>query len=457
MKHDRRAFLRRAGLATLGTTVSSSAASAAAQSEASAVHAAGAEPRGGRYDFNTLPSRIGIDSTKWDHQIKLYGRDHIDVGMGIADMDFAQAPCITRALMDRVQKDNLGYMTVPDSYYESIASWNKRRYGLEINPKTIVNSAAVHPSIIAALRAFSPPGTRVLMPCPSYSGFYSDLRRANVLPADVPLAVKNEQFSMDFEALERAMTYDTHALILCNPQNPTGNVWSKSDLLTLGELCLKHRVVVLADEVHCDFIHAGHRYTPFASLPNEAVVRNSITFKSAAKSFNLAGAKAAYFFTTNQEYRDRIMLWHRDEMSTFGMVAHRAAYTEGDAWLDQLSAYIDANMTFVADYMAKHIPLVKMAKPQGTYLAWLDVSALVERVGARGMAEKANRERNPATTPITPSHIMEKWFVEHAKVQMNPGGGFGTGGAERMRMNCGTSRKMLELALGNVAAALRAV
>jgi cystathionine beta-lyase len=144
-------------------------------------------------------------------------------------------------------------------------------------------------------------------------------------------------------------------------------------------------------------------------------------------------------------------------MSTFGMVAHRAAYTDGDAWLDQLSPYLDANMALVADYVAKHIPLVKMAKPQGTYLAWLDVSVVTERVGARGQAEKANRERDPATTPMTPSHIMEKWFIEHAKVQMNPGGNFGTGGEERMRMNCGTSRKMLELARGNIAAAVRAV
>lgn len=448
---DRRSFFRTAGLAVAGTVAPSIGGAAPLALPP------GVEPANGRYDFDTLPDRIGTDSTKWDQQFKRFGRDHVDVGMGIADMDFAHAPCITRALMDRVQRDNGGYLTVPDSHVESIVSWNKRRYGLTIAPNTVVHSAAVHPAIIATLRAFNPPGSRVLMPCPSYSGFYSDIRIVGCKPADVPFTLKDGRYAMDFDGLERAMAHDTHTLILCNPQNPTGNVWSKDDLMTLGELCLRHRVVVLADEIHCDFMNGGAKYTPFASLPNEAVVRNSITFKSASKSFNLAGLKCAYFFSTNPDYLARIKAWHRDEITTLGMVAHRAAYTDGDAWLDQLRAYNDANLTFVADYVAKHIPLIKMVKPQATYLAWLDVSAVVEKVGARAKAEEANRQRDPALAPITPSHIMETWFVEHAKVQLNPGGGFGTGGAERMRMNCGTSRKMLELALGNLANALRHV
>jgi cystathionine beta-lyase len=413
--------------------------------------------RGGRFDFDTLPNRIGTDSTKWDQQIKLYGRDHVDVGMGIADMDFSPAPCITTAILERVQRENWGYMTMPESHVQSIVAWNKRRYALEVDPKTVVHSPAVHPALIATLRAFSPPGTRVLMPCPSYSGFYSDIRFVGCKPADVPFRLKDGRYAMDLDALERTIAHDTHSLILCNPQNPTGNVWSKDDLMAVGEICLKRRVVVLADEIHCDFVHAGHSYTPFASLPDEAVVRNSITFKSASKSFNLVGTKCAYFFSTNPDYLSRVRAWHRDEITTLGMVAHRAAYTEGDAWLDQLRTYLDGNLTFVADYVARNIPLVTMAKPQGTYLAWLDVSAVAEKVGARTQAEQANRQRDAALAPLTPSHIMEKWFVEHARVQLNPGGGFGTGGEERMRMNCGTSRKMLEKALGNIAAAVRAI
>ena len=448
MSQDRRTFLRTAGL-TLGSAFTPGL-------PAGALHAAGA-PDGSRYDFDTVPSRVGIDSTKWDEQIRLYGREHMDVGMGIADMDFALAPFITRAMVDRIQRDNFGYMTAPASNIESIVAWNRRRYGLEIDPKTIVGSPAAHPAIVAALRAFSPPGSRVLMPCPSYSGFYSDIRFVGCTPADVPFTLREGRYSMDFEALERTIAHDTHALILCNPQNPTGNVWSKDDLLTLGRICLQHRVVVLSDEIHCDFVHAGHTYTPFASLPDEAVVRNSITFKSASKSFNLIGTKYAYFFTTNPDYQVRIMRWHRDEVNTLGMVAHRAAYTEGDAWLDQLRTYIDANMAFVDDYVRTRIPLVKMVKPQGTYLAWLDVSALVEKVGARETAAERNRTRDRSLAPLTPSNIMQQWFIDQAKVQLNAGGAFGTGGQERMRMNCGTSRRTLEKALGNIAAAVRTV
>lgn len=464
MTHDRRSFLRNAGLTALAGAVGAGPASAGSPGAAVGAIAGeplapGVEPHDGKYDFDTLATRIGFETTKWDEQRRRFGADHVDVGMGIADMDFQTAPCITRALLDRIQRgDNWGYLTTPQSHVDSIVAWNKRRYGLDIDPKTIVHSPAVHPAIIATLRAFSPPGSRVLMPCPSYSGFYSDLRVVRVTPADVPFKIGADgRAAMDLERLERTIAHDTHTIIVCNPQNPTGNVWSKEDLLAVGELCLKHRVVVLADEIHCDFINAGHTYTPFASLPNEAVVRNSITFKSASKSFNLAGAKCAYFFSTNPDYLARIKAWHRDEITTLGMVAHRAAYTDGDAWLDQLRAYNDANLAFVADYVAKNIPLLKVVKPQGTYLGWVDVSAVVEKVGAREAAAKANKDRDPALAPITPSHIMEKWFIDHAKVQLNPGGGFGTGGEERMRMNCGTSRKMLTLALSNLATALRSV
>ena len=450
---DRRTFLRSAGLTAFAGAVSASTGTAAALPSA----APGAEPANGKYDFDTIHDRIGTDCTKWDRQIQLYGRDHVDAGMGIADMDFSPAPCITRALMARVERDNWGYTTIPDSHVESIVKWNKRRYGLDIDPSWVVNSPAVHPSIIATLRAFSPPGTKVIMPSPSYSGFYSDLRVTGLTPVDVPFKVKDGHFTMDLEGIERAISHDTHTLILCNPQNPTGNVWSKDDLMAVGEICLRRRVVVLSDEIHCDFVHKGHTYTPFASLSNEAVVRNSITFKAASKSFNLAAMKCAYFFTNNADYRARIKAWHRDEISTLGMVAHRAAYTDGDAWLDQVRPYLDANLTFVEDYIGKNIPLIKMVKPQGTYLAWLDVSAVVDKVGARALTAEANKTRDPSLVPLTPSHIMETWFVEHAKVQMNPGGGFGTGGQERMRMNCATNRKTLQLALGNLASAVRSL
>lgn len=446
---NRRAFLRNAGLTAVAGAVSSNVPLAAAAGTALAAN--------GTFDFDTPYNRLGTDCTKWDRATAIYGKGNIVAGMGIADMDFKSAPCITKALQERIQHENWGYLTTPASHVDSIINWNKKRYNLEIKPEWLMHSPSVHPAILSVLRVFSPPGSKILVQTPTYNGFFSDIRQVGCKAEESPLKVVNGQFQMDFEDLERRIGPDTNTLILCNPQNPTGNVWSKDDLMAVGEICLRRRVVVLADEIHCDFVHAGNKYTPFATLPNEAVVRNSVTFKSASKSFNLVGTKCAYFFSTNPEYLARIRAWHREEITTLGMVAHRAAYTEGDAWLDQLRTYIDGNMTFVADYVAKNIPLVRMVKPQGTYLAWLDVSAVVDKVGARAAAEQQNRQRDPALSPLTPSHVMEKWFVEHARVQLNPGGGFGTGGAERMRMNCGTSRKMLERALGNIASALRAV
>src|SRR5262245_22975659 len=265
---DRRAFLRSAGLTALAGAVNTSSAAA---EPAEPTLATGVEPASGRYDFDTVHDRVGTDCTKWDQQIKLYGRDHVDVGMGIADMDFPSAPCITRALLDRIQRDNWGYLTMPDSHYESIVGWNKRRYGLDIDRKWIVNSPAVHPAIIATLRAFSPPGTKVLVPSPAYSGFYGDIRVVGCKAEDVPPKLSSDgRYSLNFDELERRIDHDTHTIIVCNPQNPTGNVWSKEDLLAIGEICLKRRVVVLADEIHCDLITKGNKYTPFASLPNEA-------------------------------------------------------------------------------------------------------------------------------------------------------------------------------------------
>jgi cystathionine beta-lyase len=446
---DRRAFLRGAGLTALAGAVGTGPGVAAPARDP------GAPPPDERFDFDTLANRIGTDCTKWDQQITLYGRDHLDVGMGIADMDFEPAPCITRALTERIQRDNWGYLTMPHSQVESIVAWNKDRYGLEIDPRWVVHSPAVHPAIIATLRAFSPPGSKVLVPSPAYSGFYSDIRIVRCKAEDSPMKLANGRYSFDFDDLERRIDHDTHTLILCNPQNPTGNVWSRDDLRTIGEICLRRRVVVLADEIHCDFVTRGNTYTPFASLADAAIVRNSITFKSASKSFNLSAMKVAYIFSTNPDYLARVREYLRDEINTLGMVAHRAAYTEGHAWLDQLLVYNDANLTFVENYVRRNIPLIRMVKPQGTYLAWIDVGAVMDRIGATALAEEANERRDPNLQPLTPVHMAERWFVQHAKVQMNPGASFGTGGERWMRMNCGTSRKMLELALGNLAVALR--
>jgi cystathionine beta-lyase len=445
---NRRSFLKNAGMTALVGAVGGGAAAPLAAAELFA-------PSGSAYDFDTVYNRVGTDCTKWDRQIAIYGKDHIAVGMGIADMDFKVAPLITKALVERIHHENYGYLTIPASHVESIVNWNKRRYGLEVRPEWLLQSPSVHPAILSVLRTFSPPGSKVIVQSPTYNAFYTDIRDVGCTASENPLKLVNGRYAMDFEDLERRIDHYTNTLILCNPQNPTGNCWSREDLTTLGEICTRRRVIVLADEIHCDFVRKGVKYTPYASLNDEKIVMNSVTFKSASKSFNLAAMKCAYMFTTNPDYLARIKAaGHREDINTLGMIAHRAAYDECSDWLDQLLPYIDGNLDYVDTFIRSNMPLVKFVKPQGTYLAWLDVSGVVDKIGAKAIAAEANRKKDTAAASVTPETIVERYLVEHAKVQMNAGSSYGYGSAGRMRMNCGTSRKLLEVALTNMASAL---
>lgn len=448
---NRRGFLRNAGLTALAGAVGAGVAPSVATADTIAP-----EPANGRYDFDTVYNRVGSDCVKWDQQIGKYGKENIAVGMGIADMDFKAAPAITRALLERIQHENWGYLDLPRSYIDSIVTWNKRRYGVEIKPDLIMHAAGVHPALISALRAFSPPGSKVLVQTPTYNAFFTDIELVGCKAEESPLKLVNGRYSMDFEDLERRISHDTNTLILCNPQNPTGNCWTREDLTTLGEICTRRRVVVLADEIHCDFIMRGQKYTPYSTLDKRDIVMNSITFKSGSKSFNLAASKCAYMYSDNPDYMATVKATgHRQDLNTLGVVAARAAYNEGGEWLDQVVSYIDGNHDYVEKFVSANMPLVKCVKPQGTYLAWLDVSQVIDKIGAKQLAEEANRTRAASAAVVTPAAMVERYFVKSAKVQMNPGSSYGVGGEGRMRMNIGTSRKLVELALNNLATALQ--
>jgi cystathionine beta-lyase len=425
---------------------------------AAAAAAVAAEPVNGKYDFDTPYNRFGTDSTKYDQQIRVYGKDSVQVGMGIADMDFRAAPAITKALMERMQHENWGYLDMGGSmgraFNENIIAWNKKRYGLTVNPESVVITTGVHPGLIAALKTFCPPGSKVLLNTPTYNGFYGDLTYTKTIAEEVPMRVVNGRYSIDFDEFEHHISHDTNAYILCNPQNPTGNAWSQADLMKLGEICLRRRVVVLADEIHCDWVTKGNKYTPFASLPDKAIVNNSITFKAASKSFGLAAMKCAWFFSDNMDYINRVKANNKADLTTLGMIASLAAYQGGEDWLNQCVDYVDGNHDFVQSYIAANIPMIKVAKPQGTYLAWLDVSAVCDRINAKQLAADANKGQ-PASKALTPEQIVERHFVKTAKVHMNQGASYGLGGANHMRMNIATSRKTLELALNNLASALK--
>jgi len=439
---NRRAFLRNAGLGALAVGVSGAPAAAAASVLPDD------PPRNGKFDFDTPYTRVGTNCVKWDRPANLYGKEKVAVGMGIADMDFRAAPCITHALGERMKHENWGYLDSTRPYIDSVVKWNKQRYGLTINPDHVVLTTGVHPGIIAALKTFSPPGSKVLLLSPTYNGFYGDLTYTQTKAEDSPMKLVNGRYSIDFEDFERRISHETNTFILCNPQNPTGNCWSAEDMTRLGEICLRRRVVVLADEIHCDFVSRGAKYTPFASLPNKEIVNNSITFKAASKSFSLAAMKVAWFFTDNMDYLERVKANNRADLTTVGLIANDAAINEGAEWLDQCVSYIDGNHELVESYIKTNVPMIKCVKPQGTYLSWLDVSAVMDKVGAKQQAASLSAAEKKT---ISPEQYRERWFVEHAGVHLNAGSTYGTGGAGHMRMNIATSRKTLEVALSGLA------
>jgi len=445
---NRRTFLKGAGMTALAGAVG--AGSAATVSTAAA---AGATPylKNGKYDFDTVYSRVGSDSVKWDSQIAAFG-DNVKVGMGIADMDFRAAPCIGEAMMERMKHENWGYISAEayDSYREAIADWNHDRYGYELDPASIVFATGVHPGLIATLKTFSDPGSKVLMMTPTYNGFYSDLTHSRTIKNESEMVFENGRYSIDWDDFEARMTTDTQSLLLCNPQNPTGNVWSEDDLMRIGELCLKHQVVVLADEIHADFVRAGQKFTPFASLPDKAIVDNSLSYRAITKTFSMPASKNAYWFSTNPVYLARVKKNHQAGINTLGVVANEAAYRNGRDWLDQVLPYLDANHQYVEDYLKENLPQVGYTRAQGTFLSWLHFGEIMDEVG---VVEKSAASQM-TDKPMTETQAFEAWLVGKSGIQLNDGEGYGKGSKRCMRMNIGCSRQMLSKALNGIADAI---
>ena len=437
-------------------TALAGAVGAAGAGAASTAAAASATPylKNGKYDFDTVYNRVGSASVKWDSQVAKYG-DKFKIGMGIADTDFRAAPCIAEAMAERLQHENWGYMGAEGyaKFREVIAEWNYDRYGLTVDPTTLQIATGVHPGLIASIRTLSPPMGKVLLMTPTYNGFYSDLRHTRTLKNESVMIFENNEYTVDWDDLEARMTADTHTMLLCNPQNPTGNVWSEDDLLRIGELCLKHQVIVLSDEIHMDMVRPGHKITPFASLPDKDIVNNSLSFRAITKTFSMPASKNAYWFSTNPVLLERVKKNHQAGINTLGIVANTAAYQHGQDWLDQMLVYLDANHQFVEDYIKENMPEVGYTRAQGTFLTWLHFDGIMEETGVVEKSVASQMTDNPRTA----SDLFEDWLVENSGIQLNDGRGYGAGGDRCMRMNVGCSRKVLNEALSGVRDAVRSV
>ena len=307
------------------------------------------------YDFDTIVPRRGTSSYKWDTS-----EEENTLPMWVADMDFRTTPDIIEALQERVMHGVFGYTKVPDTYYDAVVRWFGNRHRWQVDSRWIVYTSGVVPALSAIIKALTEPGDKVIVQTPAYNCFYSSIRNNGCELSANKLIYRDGRYTIDFDDLE-AKTVNPKAkiLLLCNPHNPVGRVWTPEELQRIGDICLRNKVFVVADEIHCELTYNGHNYTPFASL-SEHFQQNSVTCISPSKAFNLAGLQIANIIAANEELRRRIdhaiNINEVCDVNPFGVIATIAAYNKGGRWLDALRKYLWKNYEFLCHFFAERLP-----------------------------------------------------------------------------------------------------
>ncbi|MBE6253524.1 MAG: pyridoxal phosphate-dependent aminotransferase [Bacteroidales bacterium] len=320
------------------------------------------------YNFDECPSRQGTESVKWD----LYPGT---LPMWVADMDFRIAPEIQQALQKRLDHGVFGYELLPDSYFEVMGRWFSSRHGWEgIGRETIVPTTGVIAAYSAAIKAMTVPGDKVMVMTPCYNAFFPAIRNNKCLQQDCPLQYDGKHFIVDWDLFEK-LAADCRVLLLCNPHNPVGRVWTREELLLMAEICRRNNVFVISDEIHCELTYPGHDYTPWATLPEE-YVKNSVSCISPTKAFNIAGIQIANIYAADPEVLKKMDRAINDneccDVNVFGATALQAAYGQGGPWLDALRNYLYHNARTVCCFLEDELPGVVVPPLEGTYLMWLD-------------------------------------------------------------------------------------
>ena len=328
-----------------------------------------------KYDFDKIVQRRGTGCYKWDE-----AEEEGVVPMWVADMDFQVAPAITKVLQKRVEHGIFGYTTVGETYYNAIINWFNRRHGWKIEREWILYTSGVVPAISCAIKALTLPGENVLVQTPVYNCFFSCIRNNGCGVAENPLKRQGNTYVIDFEDFERKCADEkTTVFLLCNPHNPAGRVWRPEELTRMNEICLKHDVHVISDEIHCELIMQGFKFTPFA-IANEACIDNCVTLNSPSKSFNTAGLQIANIICKNPTWRRRINrainINEVCDVNPFGPIALEAAYNESEDWLDELNKYLWENYLILKQFFSENLPRVEVFRLEGTYLVWIDITAI---------------------------------------------------------------------------------
>ena len=389
------------------------------------------------FDFDAVISRKGTGCSKWDGVEKVFGSGDI-LPLWVADMDFAVPPAVTKKLIERSQHPIYAYNTQEESLYQTFIDWVRRRHHWEVEKEWILVAPGVVPSIILSILALSEPGNGVIIQPPVYPPFFASIKDNERVIVENPLLEQNGHYEIDFDDLEKKLADPNNKLLLfCSPHNPVGRVWTRAELSRVYELCQKYEVDVLADEIHHDLVYEGHRHTVFASL-GEPAGKQSVTFMAASKTFNIAGLNFSFIVVPCQRRRNLIRSWftrlHLNRGNLFGVAATETAYREGEAWLDSLLPYLAQNADVLVDFIQSRLPKIKVSKPEGTFLAWLDFRAY-----------------------FTSARELEEFLVYKAKVGLNPGKNFGRQGEGFARINFATQRSVLLEGLTRIEKALQAL
>ena len=386
------------------------------------------------YDFDEVIDRRNTDCLKYDFAVQR-GRPKDVLPFWVADMDFSIAQEIEDALVKRCQHGIFGYSEATDGYFAALQNWYLKHFNWQVQRPWLIKTPGVVFALAMAVKAFTEPGDGVLVQQPVYYPFTEVIRDNDREVVDAPLALVNGHYEIDFADLEQKLANPKVKLMfLCSPHNPVGRVWTKEELLKVGDLCLKYNVITVSDEIHSDFVWDNNVHTPFATL-GEEYQQNCIVCTAPSKTFNLAGLQVSNIFIPNQKlrraFRKQIDAAGYSQLNTLGLVACQAAYTYGEEWLTQVKAYIRSNITFVDDYLKQNLPQIKMLPIEGTYLVWLDCSAL-------GMTAD---ER-------------EQWLWHEAKLWLDGGGIFGKEGEAFERINVACPRATLLQGLEQLKAAV---
>ena len=379
-----------------------------------------------KYNFDELIDRHHTLSVKWDDTV-----DHDVIPLWVADMDFKTAPAIIEGLQKRVEQGIFGYTKVPAEYYEAVINWFGRRHGFSISREWFIYTSGVVPAISAIIKALAKPGEKVLVQTPVYNCFFSSIRNNGCIVSENKLINNDGFFEIDFDDLEKkASESDCKLMLLCNPHNPTGRVWSRHELERIGEICKNNGVIVVADEIHCELVFPPYKYTPFASVSAETL-SNSVTCVSPSKAFNIAGLQIANIICQNNEWREKIdraiNINEVCDVNPFGVIATINAYNKGEEWLLQLIEYLYANYQYLKEFFAANLPKLKVTRSEGTYLAWIDVSAI-----------EADSEE------------LTRRLLEEGKVWVNEGVMYGEAGKAFLRINFACPRQRLKEGLQRI-------